>query len=443
VNGILLPPHKNGGGNTGMKQTGWRKPTPGLGIAEQHAHAGERVSVPKNKALLAIKRVAASLGLKPSDMMLLDTFGAFTKPQDWEEGRRPIVWASNAYLMEQTGFSLSALRRHARRLVDAGLIAFKDSSNGKRWGYRDDQDYIIEAYGYDLSPLAARAEEFVYRFAQIQDDRAFCQRTKRQITITRRIIRSKVEQARERALQGPWKELTESFEALLLRLPRANATPECLSDMLQWLTELKASVEKAFLAVVENDVEVVDNNSHIEECVVEETIELAPMDANNETHILDTNQLKTVTSNTLDERCPESMAFKNLGPEDEEIDWNTFGYKHHRTDIDVATVMQSCPGFAEMAHGLSGYINNWNELHRSAAQLRPMIGISEPAWNIAQKRMGPQLAAAAIALIYDKYNSGEVASPGGYLRGMVEKAVIGELHLDRSFYGRLSEHRSA
>ncbi len=33
---------------------------------------------------------------------------------------------------------------------------------------------------------------------------------------------------------------------------------------------------------------------------------------------------------------------------------------------------------------------------------------------------------------------GEVKSPGGYLRGLVERAQVGELHLDRSFYGRLS-----
>ena len=229
-----------------MKHTGWRKPTPGLGIAEQHAQAGEGLSVPKNKALLAVKRVAAHLGLKPSDMMLLDTFGAFTKPQDWEQGRRPIVWASNAYLMEQTGFSLSALKRHARRLVEAGLIAFRDSSNGKRWGHRDEQGYIIEAYGYDLSPLAARAEEFAHLFAQIQDDRQFCLRTKRQITITRRIIRAKVDQALENAFRGPWRELSAAFEALLRRLPRANATPERLLDMLEWLCELKVSVEQAF-----------------------------------------------------------------------------------------------------------------------------------------------------------------------------------------------------
>ena len=429
-----------------MKQTGWRKPTPGLGIAEQHAQAGERVSIPKNKALLAIKRVAASLGLKPSDMMLLDTFGAFTKPQDWEEGRRPIVWASNAYLMEQTGFSLSALRRHARRLVDAGLIAFKDSSNGKRWGHRDDQDYIIEAYGYDLSPLAARAEEFADRFAQIQDDRAFCQRTKRQITITRRIIRAKVEQAREYALQGPWKELTQSFEALLERLPRANATPERLLDMLEWLTELKASVEKAFSAAVEHNDEVVENTAQTNEQVLNDTDIMTPKGVINETHILDTKQLNPVSSNTLDERKVARAALEPPTPdpvESKEIKWSTFGKRGQGSEIDIATIMQSCPSFAEMARDLGGYVNDWEQLHRLAGQIRPMVGISEDAWAIAQQRLGPQMAAAALALIFDKFNAGEVASPGGYLRGMVEKAGAGELHLDRSFYGRLNEVRAA
>ena len=72
-----------------------------------------------------------------------------------------------------------------------------------------------------------------------------------------------------------------------------------------------------------------------------------------------------------------------------------------------------------------------------------MVGISEDAWAVAQQRLGPQMAAAALALIFDKFNAGEVASPGGYLRGMVEKAGAGELHLDRSFYGRLNEVRAA
>lgn len=71
-----------------------------------------------------------------------------------------------------------------------------------------------------------------------------------------------------------------------------------------------------------------------------------------------------------------------------------------------------------------------------------MAAISEDAWNISQRVLGPHAAAAAIALIFDKYSNGEVSSPGGYLRGIVEKAKSGDLHLARSFYGRLNETRS-
>ncbi|MCI5040693.1 MAG: replication protein C, partial [Donghicola eburneus] len=186
-----------------MTQSGWRKPTPGLSIAEQHARAGEQRSIPKSTAFVAVKRVGAHIGLKAGDMLLLDTLGAFTQAQDWEEGQRPIVWASNAYLMEQTGFSLSALKRHARRLAEIGVISFKDSSNGKRWGHRDADGRIIEAYGFDLSPLSARVEEFEHLQAELQAERELCQRLKRQITVARRMIRARIEAASHAALRGP------------------------------------------------------------------------------------------------------------------------------------------------------------------------------------------------------------------------------------------------
>ena len=40
-----------------------------------------------------------------------------------------------------------------RQLVELGLVVMKDSPNGKRYGQRDRQGRIIEAYGFDLSPL--------------------------------------------------------------------------------------------------------------------------------------------------------------------------------------------------------------------------------------------------------------------------------------------------
>lgn len=424
-----------------MKQSGWRKPTPGLGIAEQLAQAGERLTIPKNKALLACKRVAAHIGLKASDMMLLDTFGAFTQPQDWEEGRRPIIWASNAYLMEQTGFSLSALKRHARRLVDAGVIAFKDSPNGKRWGHRDAEGHIIEAYGYDLAPLAARAEEFEILFGHLKAERQLCARAKRQITIARRTIRAKLEIAMERALSGPWDAFTDAFQSLLDRLPKRSVNSDWLFELLERFIALKDKIDSLF-ADRDEVVEIpVENTEPIAVPSYKNTKEMNPLGSNYEPHILYTNQLHPVISNSSEhEEAANVVPREATEPpvETKQDNWSTIAKKPRGTVLDLGTVMQACPGFTQMARDLGGYIENWSEMHRVAGQVRPMVGVSEHAWAVAQERLGPQAAAAAMALIFEKFSDGEVASPGGYLRGMVEKAGAGELHLERSFYGRLS-----
>ncbi|MFC6589642.1 plasmid replication protein RepC [Sulfitobacter pacificus] len=238
--------------------SGWRKATAGLAVAEQHAQAGERAAVPKTRAFVAVKRVGAHIGLKAGDVLLLDTLGAFTRAQDWEEGQRPIVWASNSYLMEQTGFSLSALKRHARRLAEIGVIAFKDSPNGKRWGNRDAEGRIIEAYGFDLSPLSARAEEFEQLHAELQAERELCQRLKRQITVARRMIRARIEAALSGALRGPWTQLSSLFEDLLDRLPRRNTASETLARLLEWFRELQERVDATYLKAARAD-EVVEN----------------------------------------------------------------------------------------------------------------------------------------------------------------------------------------
>ena len=107
--------------------------------------------------------------------------------------------------------------------------------------------------------------------------------------------------------------------------------------------------------------------------------------------------------------------------------------------IELGTILQACPEFTSWGRNLGGYIRDWRDFVRVAGELRPMIGISEHAWIAAQEQMGKPAAAAAFALVFEKVHSGEVNSPGGYLRGMVEKAGAGELHLERSFFGRLSE----
>ena len=425
-----------------MKHTGWRKPTPGLGVAEQLAQAGERVSVPKSTAFVAVKRVGAHIGLKAGDMMLLDTLGAFTQAQDWEERRRPIVWASNAYLMEQTGFSLSALKRHARRLAEIGVIAFKDSPNGKRWGRRDADGVIIEAYGFDLSPLSARVEEFEQLHAELQAEREICQRLKRQITVARRMIRARIEAALSGALRGPWAQLTGLFEDLLGRLPQRNEASERLVRILAWFKELQERVEAAYLNAARVD-EVVENTRQTNEQVPEETQEMDPKEASSDPHILTTNQLDPVISNCSEKEqaagvVPDRPTVVPVERPEREGQGAEAAKAARGVAVDVATVMQACPEFAFWARNMGGYLRDWGDLYRIAGDLKKIIGISDHAWLAAQEVMGKQMAAAAMALVFDKHAKGEVSSAGGYLRGMTEKAGAGELHLERSFYGRLS-----
>ena len=47
-------------------------------------------------------------------------------------------------------------------------------------------------YGFDLSPMSARVEEFEDLYAQLQAERELCLRLKRQITVARRMIRARI-----------------------------------------------------------------------------------------------------------------------------------------------------------------------------------------------------------------------------------------------------------
>ena len=167
---------------------------------------------------------------------------------------------------------------------------------------------------------------------------------------------------------------------------------------------------------------------------------MTPSEANSDPHIQITNQLNPVISNSSENE--EIGVGATQSQSDAQVETETKGQGAEpgriRTALDLPTIMRACPEFASWARDMGGYLQDWSDLHRAAGQLRPMIGVSDHAWRTAQDRLGKPAAAAALALVFDKHATGEVASPGGYLRGMIDKAGAGELHLERSFYGRIS-----
>jgi replication initiation protein RepC len=283
-----------------------------------------------------------------------------------------------------------------------------------------------------------------------KEERQFCASLRNVITVTRRMIRAKIEKALESGLRGPWRKLQEEFAVLLLGLPKRTTTSHKLMDIADWFKDFKDRVEKAFEAAFEWPEES-DEKSPLKEASVPSSVvlidvDMTPTGVSSATHILTTNQPHPVNSNCFEKKHAAGIELEPPTPERVErpedvgidIEWSTHT-KKRKSDIDIPTLMLTCPHFAEMARGMEGYIRNWDDLHRAAGKMRGMVGISENAWNVSQRALGPTVASAAIALIFDKHSTGEVKSPGGYLRGMVEKARAGELHLDRSFYGRLSE----
>jgi len=110
--------------------------------------------------IATFKAAARYMKLRPNVVQAMDYFFALTQPQDWVADARPIVWPSAREQAEALTMSISGVKRLNRQLIDLGLVLAKDSPTGARWGRRSHNGQIIEAYGFDLSPMGHRLSEF-------------------------------------------------------------------------------------------------------------------------------------------------------------------------------------------------------------------------------------------------------------------------------------------
>ena len=76
----------------------------------------------------------------------------------------------------------------------------------------------------------------------------------------------------------------------------------------------------------------------------------------------------------------------------------------------------------------------WSEIIDAADWLRHDLDVSKPLWGEACLTMGRDLAAVALAIVSTKEPEHFRTTPGGYFRGMVQKAKAGELHLERTVW---------
>src|SRR5208283_5049534 len=164
--------------------------------------------------------------------------------EDGSTGPGIVVFPSNKELsISAHGMAPATLRRHLACLVDAGLIIRRDSPNGKRFARRGQGGAIEDAFGFDLTPLVARAEEIENLAEQVRAENRAMALLREKITLTRRDIAKMIAMGIEEGVPGDWQGFHLRYATLSGRYAR-NLLRSDLEALASELTPLAAEIRK-------------------------------------------------------------------------------------------------------------------------------------------------------------------------------------------------------
>ncbi|MXQ09715.1 replication initiation protein [Alphaproteobacteria bacterium GH1-50] len=325
-----------------------------------------------------------------------------------------IVYPSNAAISERAnGMPESTLRRHLAALVSAGLIVRRDSPNGKRFARRYDGEK--EAFGFDLSPLVHRYDEFCRMAEAIRAQTERLERLRRTVSLMRRDLASLASYGAEtrpdrRSLWQELNELAQSVSQALRRVPvwdemealeRAlDAALKTASALLEPCSETDAKIMVAKDVHSERHYQTSNTDSYaLEPCLESKG---APVEAE--------------ASETADREAGSEAIDEGPVPDSGDTIRDLDDAPLPR--LPLGLVLKACPEFLAMSPNRIGH---WHHFVRAADVLRPQMGISPSAWDEACRVMGPENAAVVLAAMLERFE--EISTPGGYLRHLTRKAA--------------------
>ena len=422
------------GGRHAGAPTGFRRLTPGLlktgRTAERFDGLPDGVTM-HGQLLAALKAAAPRLGLSLRLVHAIDWLFRFTMPQDWGRGGRPIVWPSASLQREALGLSATQVKEINRALIEAGLIAMKDSPNGKRYGRRDGRGQIVEAYGFDLSPIAARHAEFVRVAAEAKAEREAMAKLRRRATVARNGITQILDTVVEYGFAGEeWMTLRRETRGLTQALRKVEMAEEMAMGV--------ASLERRQLAARER----LENLLATVMPQASESMDSDPLGPENRPHQYSYNLNPDPQEDTVIAPGKSSSADGEAGePQLAPV---------QRKPAERGNVLKLRPDeLVKLAPRLIAYLPGpeptWPELVEAAAFLRSDLDVSKSLWGEACLALGREQAAIAIAIVSTKDLAHFRTTPAGYFHGMVAKAKTGQLHLDHTIWGmrRAREPRPA
>jgi replication initiation protein RepC len=374
------------------------------------AHVASQISAkarPPEKAVhkwnvfRAICAAKTRLGVSERSLSVLNALLTF-HPETALTGEDLIVFPSNQQLaLRAHGMAPATLRRHLAALVDGGLIIRRDSPNGKRYARKGRGGDIELAFGFDLSPIVARADEFEFLAEEVRAEERALKLVRERITILRRDIAKMIATGMEEnvpvhcAKAGPadWLGVYTLYRGILARIPRTATRPQ-LEPVAEELTMLADEV----LSLLENHVKTRNTDA-------------------NESHI--GRHKQNSKPDPLTDLEPASQ--KGRGPAAEP---NPEMARTPEQAFPLGMVLDACPDIVDYA---KGGIANWRDFVATAGLVRSMLGISPSAFGDAREAMGEIPAAIVVAAILQR--SQAINSAGGYLRSLTERARAGKFSL--------------
>lgn len=341
-----------------------------------------------------IREARELLGATDRALAILNALLSFHRETVLSAEGELIVWPSNEQLIARAnGISPATLRRHLSVLVECGLIIRRDSPNGKRFARRSRVGEIEQAYGFDLSPIVARAAEFRDLAEVVQAEKKAFRVARERLTLLRRDIVKMIDAGIEEGVPGNWGRVLQTYQAVIARLPRT-ASRQLIEDICGELHELHAEIRDA----LESFTKARNTNAN---------------ESHSERHIQISN--------------PDSISESEHGfREKEEAGGSAVETDNVRSlpkrDLPLSIVLDACPNVRDAAQ--AGEIRHWRDFLAAAELVRTMLGISPSAWQEAREVMGEVQAAIALAAIYQR--SDQINSAGGYLRSLTDKAREGK-----------------
>ena len=336
-------------------------------------------------------------GLNDRCLAVLSSLLSFLPEDQITANSNPVVFPSNRQLsLRAHGMPESTLRRHLTSLINAGIIARKDSPNGKRYAHKDGAGAVELAFGFSFAPLIERASEISQKAEAILAQHRALKVLRDQVSVARREIAARFDAA----------EQTKALIALFYRFRSSvDAIPRRAS-----FAELTA-IKTKFEAIGAEIANLLDNSKN--------SPKVSGTGAQSERHYCESQ-----TESLLDSKNAKLNDLEAQMPETDQPASTKCSSSRQLMALSLDMVLRVCPNIT--AYATNG-VHCWRDLLNAASVVSSFLGIGETAWREASVILGREGAATIVAWILQRAE--EIQSPGGYLRSLLQKAKNGQLEL--------------